>query len=185
MKQNKKIYAVVGMAGSGKSEAIKYLQTKFGWPKVYLGEATFRRLEKEGLELNYENERLIREKIRAELGMGAYALLALDKIKKLLAKHQIVLIESMYSWAEYKIFKKEFGQNFYVIAVYASSQTRFQRLRHRPQRPINNWQEFVKRDWTEIEGTDKGGPIAIADYTLINESSLADLYKQIDNIFNN
>lgn len=180
----KKIYALVGMAGSGKSEAINYLQGKFSWPKIYMGAPTFERIEKEGLELNYENEKIIRERYRQELGMGAYALLALPKLKELLSNNDIVLLESMYSWDEYKIIKNEYGDAFKVIAIYASPATRLARLAQRKNwRPIEAAEELRQRDWTEIEGTDKGGPIAIADYTVVNEGGVDELHGKIDAIF--
>lgn len=182
---NKKIIAVIGMCGAGKSEVVDYLQKKLKCPKIYFGDATFDRMKKDGLELNYENERATREKIRSELGMGAYAKLALPKIKKALKNNAIVLAESLYSWDEYKIMKQEFSDSFRVIAVYASPDTRFQRLKQRKkERPIKNYKEFKTRDYSEIEGTDKGGPIAIADWTIINEGSLNNLHKSINDIIN-
>ncbi|MFH0956034.1 MAG: AAA family ATPase [Candidatus Falkowbacteria bacterium] len=177
---NKKIIAIIGMVGSGKTAMVEYLIKKYGWPKVYLGQATFDRLKKEGLALNYTNERIIREKIRKESGMGAYAKLALLKVVKLLKTAKIVLIESLYSWDEYKIFKKKYDKNFLTIAVTASSVIRLKRLKTRPVRPIKTAIELLKRDWTEIEDTDKGGPIAVADYTIINDGSKEKLHKNID-----
>ena len=41
--------------------------------------------------------------------------------------------------------------------------------------------EFSKEEG-EIENTNKGGPIALADYTIINESSLPDLEKQANKL---
>ena len=180
--QNKKIIAIVGMAGSGKTETVKYLINKYSWPKVYLGEATFDRLKKDGLAVNYTNERIVREKIRRESGMGAYAKLALPKVAKLLKTAKIVLIESLYSWDEYKIFKKKYGENFLAIAITTSANVRLLRLKTRTIRPIKTASELAKRDFTEIEGTDKGGPIAAADYTVINDGSQAELRRQIDKI---
>ncbi|MFA5359379.1 MAG: AAA family ATPase [Patescibacteria group bacterium] len=178
--KNKKVIAIIGMAGSGKSAAVNYLQQKYGWPKVYLGQATFDRLKKEGLTLNYTNERIIREKIRRELGMDAYAKLALPGVAKLLKTAKIILIESLYSWGEYKIFKKKYGENFLAIAITAPSKIRLKRLKTRSIRPIKTAAELTKRDFTEIEGTDKGGPIAVADYTIINNGSKEKLEKNID-----
>jgi dephospho-CoA kinase len=98
-------------------------------------------------------------------------------------KNKTVLIESLYSWAEYKIMKEKYKDNFFCIAIYASPVTRFARLQKRKNwRPINDKQTFINRDWTEIEGTDKGGPIAIADYTIMNETSKKKLYDNIDKI---
>ncbi len=181
----KKCIAVVGMCGAGKTEVVNFLMKKIKAPKVYFGEATFDRMKQDGLELNYENEKITREKIRQEMGMGAYATLAIPKIKKLLKNNDTVLVESLYSWDEYKIMLNEL-ENFSVIAVYASPQTRFQRLSARNnERPIKNWEEFINRDYTEIEGTDKGGPIARADYTIINENNLNNLHQQLKTLITN
>ncbi|MFW5885125.1 MAG: AAA family ATPase [Patescibacteria group bacterium] len=169
MNRNKRVVAVVGMAGAGKTEAINFLQENYYIPKVYFGEVTFEELERRGLPLNYENERKVREDLRKKHGMGAYAELSLPKVEKFLEETSIVLVESLYSWDEYKIMKKKFGANFIVIAVNASPETRFKRLQKRDHRPVRDKEEFIKRDWSEIEGTQKGGPIAIADYTIINE----------------
>lgn len=186
MQKNKKIIAIVGMCGSGKTEVINYLQKTRKWPKIYFGEATFDRIKKEGWELNYENERKAREVIRKEMGMDAYAKLALPKIKKLLEDNNIVMLESLYSWAEYKIIKEKYQNNFKVIAVFASPKTRFKRMLARiEERPMKSENEFIKRDYSEIENTDKGGPIARADFTIINESSLEDFHHQLENIINN
>ena len=171
------------MAGSGKSEAVKYLQKKHKWPNVYLGQATFDRMKDEGLALNYNNERKVREKIRRELGMGAYAILALSKIKDKLKHSQVVLAESLYSWDEYKILKKEFKDKFRVIAIYASPTIRFKRLGSRKkERPIKNRLEFKTRDYTELENLAKGAPIAMADYTIINETNINWVHQELDKI---
>lgn len=170
------------MCGAGKTEVTKYFQDKLVCPKVYFGDATFERMRNDGLEINYENEKIIREKIRAEMGMGAYATLSLPKIKEELAKSDIVLVESMYSWSEYKILKQEFGDDFITVAVFASPQTRFERLTSRAQRPMKTYEEFMIRDYSEIENIEKGGPIARADYLIVNEGHLDEIYKKIDNI---
>lgn len=178
---NKKIIAAIGMAGSGKSELIKYLQKEYKWPRVYFGDVTFDRMKEQGIEINYETEKETREKIREELGMGAYATLSLPKIEKHLAGNNVVLVESLYSWSEYKILKEKFADNFIAVAIYASPQTRFQRLTARTnERPMNNIEEFIRRDYSEIENIEKGGPIARADYTIINEDNLQSLHDNID-----
>ncbi len=179
----KRIIAVVGMCGSGKSEATKYLMEKFKAPKVYFGDYTFIRMKEDGLELNYENEKVTREKIREELGMGGYAILAKAKITELINLNEVVIIESLYSWDEYKILKDEFGEIFEVLAIFAGPKTRFSRLSSRDnERPIKDIEVFVKRDYNEIEKTDKGGPIARADYMIVNETSKEELFKKIDEL---
>jgi dephospho-CoA kinase len=180
--KNKLILAVVGMCGAGKSEVVKYLIKKFNWPVVYLGEITFEWMKKKGIMVNFKNEKFAREKIRALYGMGAYAKLSLSKIARLLKKNKGVIVESLYSWSEYKILKGKYGDNFKVIAVQASPAIRFKRLKARKNRPVKNYAEFKTRDYSEIENIEKGGPIAIADYPIINEGNLRDLRKKLDSI---
>ena len=40
------------------------------------------------------------------------------------------------------------------------------------------------RDFAEIENIAKAGPIAMADFTLVNTGSIVDLHKQLDKILN-
>ncbi len=46
-----KILALLGMPGSGKSVAAKYLNDNFGFPVIRLGELTERTLKAQGLEI--------------------------------------------------------------------------------------------------------------------------------------
>jgi dephospho-CoA kinase len=179
---NKKVLAIVGMAGCGKTEAVKYLQEKFKWPKVYFPETLFEELQARGLEFTQDNERPLREELREKEGLGVFATRSLPKIEDQLKTSPVVILESLYSWAEYKIIKQHYPDFFRTIAIYSSPAMRFARLRNRPERPITTYEEFQKRDWTEIENTDKGGPIAIADYTISNLGALEALHQELDQI---
>ena len=177
-----KLIAVVGLPGSGKTETIEYLKKEHNWPNIYLGEATFDRLKVEGLEINQVNEKMMREKIREELGMAAYAILAMKKIEKESSSHNIITLESLYSWEEYITLKEKYKDNFKVIAVYASPKIRENRLKLRKIRPLKTNKEFTDRDYSQIINLKQAGPIARADYTIINETSLSDLHKNIKHI---
>jgi dephospho-CoA kinase len=63
------------------------------------------------------------------------------------------------------------------VAVCSPPKTRHARLANRRVRPLTN-QEAADRDKSEIENINKGGPIALADFTIINDSSLHDLQEQ-------
>ncbi len=178
----KRIIAFVGMAGSGKSEVIDYLQNKYRWPNIYFGNVIFEEMKKEGLEETQDNERITREKLRNEEGMGVCATRSLVKINEAQEGSRVVLIESLYSWDEYKILKRAYGDILKVVAIYSSPALRFSRLQNRPVRPLKTFEEFEKRDWTEIENTAKGGPIAVADYTIVNDSTLDEMKKEVDRV---
>jgi len=170
-----KLVSIVGMAGSGKSEVAKILENN-GFVKLRFGDITDREIRERGLELNEENERYIRQQLRKEHGMSAYAKLSLSKIDRLL-KSADVVVDGLYSWEEYTLLKSRCGDHFTVVAVWASRETRYERLTKRLVRPLTA-EEAINRDIAEIEDTNKGGPIAMADFIIINESSLEALEKE-------
>lgn len=176
----KKIITTVGLAGSGKTEAIDYLKEKYKWPKVYFPESLFEEIKNRNMELNWENEEFMRSELRKIHGNGVFAKLAIPKIDKLLEESDVVLVESMYTWDEYKIMKEKYGDNFIVISIFTPKETRFRRLNTRPVRPITTMEDFNKRDWSEIEVIGKAGPIAIADYLVMNDKTKGDLFSSID-----
>lgn len=176
----RKIIAVLGLSGSGKTEAMNYLLKKLNWPKVYFGDVTFDEMKSRGLEINEKNEREVRESLRVQFGQLIYAQRVIEKIESL-PDDKNVLVESLYSWPEYLEFEKKFGEDFITIAVYASSKIRYGRLSRRPVRPLTP-EECQSRDYAQIENLTQANAIAMADYTLINEGSMEDLYKKIDKI---
>ncbi len=170
-----KVVSVVGMPGAGKSEVARVFGEN-GFTTVRFGDVTDEEIARRGLELNEENERYIRELLRKEHGMSAYARLNLPRIDSA-REHSDVVIDGLYSWEEYTFLKTQYGEDFYVVAVWASPKTRYRRLVSRLKRPLTV-EEATARDRAEIEKINKGGPIAVADFTIINESSLGDLQRE-------
>jgi len=167
-----KVIALVGMAGSGKSEVSRCFE-KAHYARVRFGDITDREVRRRGLELNEQNERQVRETLRREHGMAAYAKLNLPRIDKALANGNVV-VDGLYSWEEYILLKEYYGEKFMVTAVWASPDTRYRRLAGRKERPLTR-EEAAGRDRAEIEKINKGGPIAMADFTILNEASLEEL----------
>jgi dephospho-CoA kinase len=176
---DRKVVSVVGMAGAGKSEVARVFE-EAGFSRVRFGDITDRELEKKGLALSEENERWVRELLREEHGMAAYAKLSLPGIDSAL-KGGDVVIDGLYSWEEYLLLKDYYGDGLYVVAVYASPRTRRARLSRRPERSLKP-EEAASRDRAEIEKTNKGGPIAVADFTIINESSVENLRNEVNKV---
>ena len=171
-----KVVSIVGMAGAGKSEVARLFEAG-GFIRIRFGDVTDEEVKKRDLELNEENERYVRELLRKEYGMSAYAILNLSRID-LARKQSDVVIDGLYSWEEYTFLKAHYGEDFYVVAVWASPRTRHARLTGRSNRRLTP-EEATSRDKEEIEYIKKGGPIAMADFTIINESSLKELKKEV------
>ncbi|MFZ1242621.1 MAG: AAA family ATPase [Candidatus Saccharimonas sp.] len=177
--KNVKIIAFVGLPGSGKSEAVKYLADK-GYPKVYFGGVVLGAMNEAALEHTAENEQRFREELRQKEGKDFVAQRIVKQIHELVesGQHRIVA-DGLYTWTEYKVLKHEFPGELAVVAIVAPKRLRHHRLSLRPIRPLTE-DEANTRDWAEIENLEKGGPIAIADYFVENDGSLDELYPQID-----
>ena len=172
-----KLAAVVGMTGAGKSEVAQIFE-KNGFIRIRFGDITDEEVRKRGLELNEGNERRTRESLRKEYGMAAYAVLSLPRIERTL-KQKDVVIDGLYSWEEYLFLRDHFGEDLALVAVWASPKTRYARLASRAVRPLTLG-EARGRDRAEVERLNKAGPIAMADFTLLNESSLGSLAEEVD-----
>lgn len=171
-----KLVAIVGMTGAGKSEVSRLFE-KNGFIRLRFGDITDEEIRKRGLELNEENERRVREALRKQHGMAAYALLSLSRID-LALKQKDAVIDGLYSWEEYLFLKNYYRQGFLVVAVWSSPRTRYARLASRDIRPLKA-EESAGRDKAEVEQLNKAGPIAMADFTILNKSSLKNLAREV------
>ena len=178
-----KIVSIVGMSGSGKSMAVEYLTDK-GVPKVHFGNMIYREMAKRGIERTPDgrSEKEFREAIRAEEGQDWVVRQAIAEIHDLIAAGQKrIVLDGVYSWTEYKILKHEFPGEITFIAIVAPRGLRYDRIANRPERPFNA-QATRERDYAEIEKLEKGAPIAMADYFILNNSNLDGLYAQLKEI---
>ena len=187
------IVAIVGLPGAGKSEAADYFVHQ-GFSYLRFGQITLDEIKQRGLLPTEDNERQIREALRQEHGMAAFAKLNMPAIDRLLKEGKSVLIDGLYSWSEYKILKEKFGDNLTVVAVYAPPNMRYARLTNRHTRhgddPNIRYRSFTSaeakaRDYAQIEKIEQAGPITMADYTIVNTNSLEELNDNLNRVWQN
>jgi dephospho-CoA kinase len=180
--------ALVGMCGAGKSIIADELVNR-RYSFFRFGQITLDIVKERGLEPTEEIEMPIREEMSKKHGMGAFAILNMPKIDNFLKKGNVVG-DGLYSWTEYNILKEKYKEKMIVIAVYAPPKLRYKRLAERKlkaddknlrNRPMTA-EQAKNRDFAEIENIEKAGPIAMADYTLLNTTTIPELLKQFNKI---
>jgi dephospho-CoA kinase len=174
-----KVVSVVGMTGAGKTEVSRVFEQN-GFTRIRFGDITDDEMKRRGLKPSETSERQVREKLRREHGSAAYAELNQPRIEHAL-KGSDVVIDGLYSWEEYTCLKSCYLDDFCLVAVWSSPKTRYARLASRSSRRLTP-EEAASRDKAEIENIAKGGPIAMADFTIINETSLEELRKEAGGI---
>ena len=184
-----KVICIVGMAGAGKSIVADEFVKK-GFSYLRFGQITLDKIKEEGLKVNDANERKIREDFRRKYGMGAFAVLNIPKLDELIKKSDVV-VDGLYSWSEYKILKEKYGNVLRVLAVYAPPELRYERLENRAieKDEKKRFRSFAQkdaraRDYAEIENIEKGGPIAMADFTILNTETIEGLKEKVREILN-
>ena len=165
----KKIIALVGLPGCGKSEAAKLLE-KRGFKPIRFGDVTDIELEKQGLELNEENELKFRVDIRKKIGQDAYAQLNIPRIEP----HEKVVVDGLRSYAEYTTLKRHFGDTIRLVAIIVDKNIRYARLSKRKIRPLTE-EECIERDNNELYQLGVKETLENTDVSVKNEGTLEEL----------
>lgn len=179
----KQIIAILGMCGTGKSTVSNLIKEILGGTvhEIYFGDFVQEELSLRQLEKTAFNVKAVRQEMREQGGEGVLAHLTIQKVKSISNPDATILLDGLYSMTELDILKKEYGNMLFCIAVHADKAIRYKRLRFRPFRSLTA-SEVDERDRKEIERHDKDGPIALADYHLVNNGSLEELTSKIDSI---
>ena len=148
---------------------------------IYFGGVVREQLRVQGLDVTPENERKAREEIRQKHGMAAVAKLAAEPLQSALSSGKSVVIDGLYSLAELDLLRQKLHCPLILIALHSSRKLRYERLRNRPKRPFLP-EEVDRRDEHEIRSLDKGGPIALADYHVVNDGDLEQFTKTLEHI---
>jgi len=185
-----KLICIAGMGGAGKSQVAELIMEKKNYAFIRFGQAVLDEVIKSGQKPSEALERKIREELRAKHGMAVIAKLNIPKIDKLLKKGNVVA-DGLYSWEEYLELKNRYGEKLIVIAVYAPPKVRYGRLEGRAKKHGKDenlrFRSFTRkeseaRDYAEIENLHSAGPIAMADYTIINDGYIGDLREKVDEV---
>ena len=144
----------------------------------------YKEMERRGIERTKdgESEKKFREEIREKEGKEWVVRQVIAETKNLIeAGQKRIVLDGVYSWTEYKILKQEFPGEVVFVAIVVPKKLRYKRVAERTERPFNRT-EIIERDRSEIENLEKGGPIAMADWYIMNDGSVAEMHEQLKRI---
>ena len=153
------------MPGAGKSTIVLKLKEQ-GYETFSLGDGVRSEAKKQNLEPTGENLGKLMLELREKNGLGAIAELLRESIHN--STHEIIIIDGIRSIHEINVLK-ETG-NVKLLAVNASSDTRFNFLRERKRSddPLTR-EKFEERDNREI-GVGLEQIIELADESIENDN---------------
>jgi dephospho-CoA kinase len=165
----KKLILITGMSGSGKTTLANQFRDQ-GIFVINMGDVIRDLARERKLAPTPENLGKLATEIRKKGGEDAVANLCIEKIEDF--SEELVLVDGIRSINEVNAFKKKF--EVVLIAVFSSQQDRYFRLkkRRRSDDPLG-FSTFMARDIREL-GFNLGHAIALADFVIVNDSSLED-----------
>lgn len=178
------IVGLTGTAGSGKDTVADYLKEK-GFIYHSCSDIIREECTKLGKETNRDNLIELGNKMRAEEGFGTLAIRILKKIKENNEKNSLVV--SIRHPNEVTELKKD--PTFKLIFITAPLEIRFQRTQKRTGRAEDNvnFEKFKEQEQKENQTSGAGQQLSIvsqmADTTLVNDGTLEDFHKKMEEVF--
>lgn len=174
-----KLIAFVGMPASGKSEA-SAISRQSGIPVINMGDIVREETARKGLPPTDENIGGTGTALRNEEGMDVIAKRCVPRVSRL--GSPVAVVDGIRNIDEVNYFKKQFGNDFKLIAIRSPFDVRFERVKKRARSDDTmNINELKRRDEREKGwGLDKA--IEMADITIMNTGSIEKFQKQIEEL---
>ncbi len=177
-----KIIAFVGMPASGKSEAAR-IAAEMGIPVINMGDVIRKEVLIRGLEPNDSNTGMVATQLRKCEGMDAVAIRCISQIKE--ASSDLVVVDGVRGIAEVECFRREFGEGFILISIYAPIEIRFARIQKRGRSDdMNSIEGLRQRDERELSWG-MGDAIEASNVEIENNFTLETFKKDIIEVLDN
>ncbi|PAV10703.1 hypothetical protein ASJ81_12875 [Methanosarcina spelaei] len=177
-----KIIAFVGMPASGKSEAAR-IAAEMGIPVIIMGDVIRKEVLRRGLEPNDSNTGMVATQLRKCEGMDAVAVRCISQIKD--AGSDLIVVDGVRGIAEVECFRREFGEGFVLISIYAPIEVRFSRVQKRGRSDdMNSIEGLRNRDEREL-GWGMGKAIEASNIEIENNSTLETFKKDVIEVLSN
>jgi dephospho-CoA kinase len=170
------IIGITGTDGAGKGTVVEYLVTKKGFTHYSASAFIAVEVERQGLPISRNQLRLTGNELRAKYGDDVLVTMAFAEIATRGEKR--VIIESIRATAEAQTLRQHHG---ILLAVDADPQVRYERVQgRRSNKDQVTYETFIAQEELEKNdpdphGMQKARVMEIADYTIFNNGTLAEL----------
>ena len=175
---------IIGITGSiacGKEAVSKFFIEK-GFKHNFLSKELRKELGERGLKVSRKNLQDLGNELREKEGNGFLA-------KRMLEKLGVgnFIIDGIRNPGEVEEFRKQ--KDFVLIAIDAPQRIRYERSISRSKTSdAKTWEEFLKMDKRDFGEEIKSGQqvkkcMEMADFKIINSSSLEDLYTKLSKLY--
>lgn len=177
------LLGITGTDGGGKGTVVEYLVSSKGFVHYHGRKLFIEEIEKQGLENNRANMRVVANELRRRQGDDVIVKLFLKQAEERGDKN--IIIDSIRATAEAETLKTNGG---ILLSVDADSKIRYERIQARKSSSDQvTFEEFIKHEELEMNdpdpnGMQKAAVMQMADYTIINNGTLPELYAQIEQI---
>ncbi|MEM4248141.1 MAG: AAA family ATPase [Candidatus Nanoarchaeia archaeon] len=174
------VIGIVGMPASGKTIVAEHLAKKPGALRIHLGDFVWDWLKRRGVKPSEEAGLMASLYLWAEYGDIPIAQWAMNQVKKAKNK-KFIILDSLRTVEEARIFQLKFGEKFHIIAVLASPAVRLKRAQARARFGPLTKLEFRMRDREELR-LGVGDLIASSNHYIDGNQSVQSVKKQADAI---
>ncbi|MCU0236362.1 MAG: dephospho-CoA kinase [Acidobacteria bacterium] len=175
---------LTGRMASGKGEAVRFLQRR-GFTYISLSDIVRREAARGGETVSRGAMQDIGNRLRAEGGAGVLGRMVRERV--LAAAERRWVIDGIRNPAEVAELRKMSG--FFLVAIDCGVETILARMKQRGRAgdaaPEAELRAALEREWGGSEpaaGQQVGPTMALADFTVANDGTLAGLQAQLDEV---
>ena len=164
---------ITGMPGSGKDEFVKVAK-ELGFIDAHMGNTVKQNALKHHIDMDDGSIGAYATEERKKYGMDIWA----KRTSEFISNPDITIVDGLRNEEELEYFKNNF-QNIFVIAVFANESDRLERILNRDREDDgHDYSGMHQRDTRELSWG-IGKVISLADFMIVNDSTLEEYHKNV------